>query len=34
VIAKVTRPFERLFGWISLGTAMANRITRYGLGQF
>jgi len=32
VIANYTRPFERLFGWISLGTAMANRITRYGLG--
>lgn len=31
VIAKYTRPFERLFGWVSLGTAMANRITRYGL---
>ncbi len=33
VIAKYTRPFERLFGWVSLGTAMANRITRYGLAQ-
>lgn len=32
IIAKYTRPFERLFGWVSLGTAMANRITRYGLG--
>jgi polysaccharide export outer membrane protein len=31
-ITKITRPFERLFGFISLGTAMANRITRYGLG--
>lgn len=33
-VSKVTRPWERLFGWISLGTAMANRIERYGLGQF
>ncbi|MEX0642597.1 MAG: polysaccharide biosynthesis/export family protein [Pirellulales bacterium] len=32
LLANYTRPFERLFGWISLGTAMANRITRYGLG--
>lgn len=34
MIAKYTRPFERLFGFVSLGTAMANRITRYGLGTF
>ena len=34
VVQKYTRPFERLFGFVSLGTAMANRITRYGLGQF
>lgn len=34
VVAKYTRPFERLFGWVSLGTAMANRITRYGLSTF
>jgi polysaccharide export outer membrane protein len=32
IVSKVTRPFERLFGFVSLGTAMANRITRYGLG--
>jgi polysaccharide export outer membrane protein len=32
VIAKFTQPFERLFGFVSLGTATANRITRYGLG--
>lgn len=32
VISKYTRPFERLFGFVSLGTAMANRISRYGLG--
>jgi protein involved in polysaccharide export with SLBB domain len=34
LVAKYTRPFERLFGFVSLGTAMANRITRYGLGTF
>jgi protein involved in polysaccharide export with SLBB domain len=34
VVAKHTRPFERLFGWVSLGTAMLNRITRFGLGTF
>lgn len=34
LVAKYTRPFERLFGFISLGTAMSNRITRYGLGTF
>src|SRR5690606_6227282 len=34
VISKVTRPFERLFGFVSLGTAMLNRITRFGLGNF
>jgi protein involved in polysaccharide export with SLBB domain len=32
-LQKVTAPFERLFGWVSLGTAMANRIDRFGLGQ-
>jgi polysaccharide biosynthesis/export protein len=34
IVAKYTRPFERLFGFVSLGTAMANRITRYGLSDF
>jgi len=34
IVNKYTAPFERLFGFVSLGTAMANRITRYGLGQF
>jgi len=34
LVNKYTQPFERLFGFVSLGTAMANRITRYGLGQF
>jgi protein involved in polysaccharide export with SLBB domain len=34
IVAKYTSPFERLFGFVSLGTAMANRITRYGLGTF
>ena len=32
-LQKVTAPFERIFGWVSLGTAMANRIDRFGLGQ-
>lgn len=32
-LQKCTAPFERLFGWVSLGTAMANRIDRFGLGQ-
>ena len=32
-IGKITRPFERLFGWVSLGTAMLNRISRFGLGN-
>jgi len=32
-IAKYTRPFERLFGIVSLGTGTFNRITRYGLGS-
>jgi protein involved in polysaccharide export with SLBB domain len=32
VIAKYTRPLERLFGIVSLGTGTFNRITRYGLG--
>jgi polysaccharide biosynthesis/export protein len=34
MVSKYTRPFERLFGFVSLGTGMANRITRYGLGTF
>jgi protein involved in polysaccharide export with SLBB domain len=33
VIGKLTAPFERLFGFVSLGTAMANRIQRFGLGS-
>lgn len=33
-ITRFTRPFERLFGFVSLGTGMASRITRYGLGAF
>ncbi len=32
-VATVTRPFERLLGFVSLGTAAANRIVRFGLGQ-
>jgi protein involved in polysaccharide export with SLBB domain len=34
VITKVTLPFERLFGFVALGTSTLNRITRFGLGQF
>ena len=33
VVQKLTAPFERIFGFVSLGTAMANRIDRFGLGQ-
>lgn len=33
-LQKLTAPWERLFGWVSLGTAMADRIDRFGLGQF
>jgi protein involved in polysaccharide export with SLBB domain len=33
IATKVTLPFERMFGFISLGTAMLNRISRFGLGQ-
>jgi protein involved in polysaccharide export with SLBB domain len=33
LVAKYTRPFERLFGIVSLGTGTFNRITRYGLGS-
>ena len=31
VVAKVLRPFERAFGFISLATSTANRIARFGL---
>ncbi len=31
-LSRVTRPFERIFGFVSLGTAMLNRIGRFGLG--
>jgi polysaccharide export outer membrane protein len=31
VVAKVLRPFERTFGFISLATSTANRIARFGL---
>lgn len=33
VISRFTQPFERIFGFVSLGTAMLNRINRFGLGQ-
>lgn len=31
VVSKILNPFERIFGFISLGTSMANRIVRFGL---
>jgi polysaccharide export outer membrane protein len=31
VVSKVLNPFERVFGFLSLGTSMANRIVRFGL---
>ncbi len=33
LIFKYTQPFERLFGFVSLGTGMANQIRRFGLGS-
>jgi protein involved in polysaccharide export with SLBB domain len=33
LLTKYTRPFERLFGFIALGTSTLNRITRFGLGN-
>ena len=33
IVTKITRPFERIFGFVSLGTATINRIERFGLGQ-
>src|SRR4051795_9403668 len=32
LVFKYTEPFQRLFGFTSLGTAMANQIKRFGLG--
>jgi polysaccharide biosynthesis/export protein len=32
LVFKYTQPFERLFGFVSLGTSMANQIRRFGLG--
>ena len=32
LVAKVTQPFERMLGFVSLGTATFNRIRRFGLG--
>ena len=31
-LSKITQPFERVFGFVSLGTATASRIVRFGLG--
>ena len=33
VISRFTQPAERVFGFVSLGTAMLNRITRFGKGS-
>lgn len=33
VISRFTQPAERVFGFVSLGTAMLNRIARFGLGS-
>ncbi len=33
LVFKYTQPFERLFGFVSLGTGMANQIKRFGLGS-
>ncbi len=33
IVSRVTRPFERIFGFVSLGTAALNRIERFGLGS-
>jgi protein involved in polysaccharide export with SLBB domain len=33
LLTKYTRPFERLFGFVALGTSTLNRITRFGLGN-
>jgi polysaccharide export outer membrane protein len=32
IVFKYTEPFQRMFGFTSLGTAMANQIRRFGLG--
>lgn len=33
VVSKITRPWERMFGFVSLATATLNRIARFGLGS-
>lgn len=33
VLSKITRPFERLLGFVALGTSTVNRIERFGQGQ-
>lgn len=33
IVNKMLAPFERVFGFVSLGTSMANRIVRFGLGN-
>jgi polysaccharide biosynthesis/export protein len=32
IVFKYTQPFEKMFGFVSVGTAMANQIVRFGLG--
>jgi protein involved in polysaccharide export with SLBB domain len=32
LVFKYTQPFEKMFGFVSIGTAMANQIKRFGLG--
>lgn len=32
-ITRITQPFERILGFVSLGTATVNRVERFGLGQ-
>ncbi len=33
LVFKYTQPFERMFGFVSVGTAMLNQIKRFGLGS-
>ena len=32
MVFKYTQPFEKMFGFVSVGTAMANQVKRFGLG--
>jgi hypothetical protein len=33
IVGKILNPFERMLGFVSLGTSTANRIVRFGLGN-